>query len=164
MKKTYLQRGFTLIELLVVIAIIGILSSVVLASLNTARGKGSDAVIKENLAGIRSQMELLYGDTGVYGAADVTTAAACSGAGATTAFKENATVNSAITIADTQGGFASCMTNSGRTAWAVVVQYKSDILKGWCVDSTGKSKEVTITTGTAQANVDAEIASGACVE
>lgn len=34
-----MKRGFTLIELLVVIAIIGILSSVVLASVNTVRCK-----------------------------------------------------------------------------------------------------------------------------
>src|SRR5665648_500452 len=54
------NTGFTLIELLVVIAIIGILSAVVLASLNTARTKGQDAAIKSNLDSARVQAELFY--------------------------------------------------------------------------------------------------------
>ena len=58
------NKGFTLIELLVVIAIIGILSSVVLASLNTARNKGSDAAVKANLANSRAQAELYYDEEG----------------------------------------------------------------------------------------------------
>ena len=54
------KRGFTLIELLVVIAIIGILSSVVLASLNSARQKGRDARRISDVKQVQLALELFY--------------------------------------------------------------------------------------------------------
>ena len=61
------KEGFTLIELLVVVATIGVLASIVLASLNTARDKGKVAAIKSNLKNMGPQMELAYSDNGSYG-------------------------------------------------------------------------------------------------
>src|SRR3990167_4452603 len=53
-------KGFTLIELLVVIAIIGILSSIVLASLNSARQKGRDARRVSDIKQLQLALELYY--------------------------------------------------------------------------------------------------------
>ena len=74
------QQGFTLIELLVVIAIIGVLSAVVLASLNTARSKGSDAAVMSDVDGIRTQAAVYSSTNGNYGSnvADETGTAGCS--------------------------------------------------------------------------------------
>ncbi|MDO8522370.1 MAG: type II secretion system protein [bacterium] len=60
------NKGFTLIELLVVIAIIGILSSVVLASLNTARQKGRDARRISDVKQIQLALELYYDSNQFY--------------------------------------------------------------------------------------------------
>lgn len=59
-------QGFTLIELLVVIAIIGLLASVVMASLNSVRAKGRDAKRKADFSQIVRALELYYDTYGRY--------------------------------------------------------------------------------------------------
>jgi len=60
------NKGFTLIELLVVIAIIGLLSSVVLASLNTARSKSRDAQRISDVRQLQTALEFFYDEHGRY--------------------------------------------------------------------------------------------------
>lgn len=149
--KTYLQKGFTLIELLVVIAIIGILSSIVLASLNTARSKGGDAAVKGNLSGIRAQAAIYQDTYGHYGAEN-RTALDCSAAGVGLFADTN--VRSAVAAAEGAGSGNSVCISSNNTAtaggnaesWAIAVGLKTEPTLRFCVDSSGRS---TTTTGTA---------------
>lgn len=60
------QKGFTLIELLVVIAVIGILAGVILASLNSARGKARDAKKIAEMKAVATALELYYDKYGYY--------------------------------------------------------------------------------------------------
>jgi type II secretion system protein G len=60
------HRGFTLIELLVVISIIGLLSAIVLSSLNTARAKGRDAAREADIHNMQIALELYYSSNGKY--------------------------------------------------------------------------------------------------
>jgi len=60
------QKGFTLIELLVVISIIGLLSTIVLVSLNAAREKARDSKRKGDIHQIQLALQLYYDDHDVY--------------------------------------------------------------------------------------------------
>ena len=138
-------RGFTLIELLVVIAIIGILSSVVLASLNTARNKGADASIKSNIDSTRAQSELYYDNATTYAGlcAALATASPPGLAAMLTAtaaaISSTATVDTAAANA-AAAGKVTC--HDSATAWAAAAPTKT-ATGYWCVDSTGFSGQKT---------------------
>ncbi len=158
-------KGFTLIELLVVIAIIGILSSVVLASLNTARNKGADTAVKSNLAGARAQAELFYdANTNAYlvgvagSATDVCSSTALVGGvrGIYTAVKAAAEAygGSAATVTVGAAGAwnqANCMSSLGGSgAWAAAAPLKASTASVpalYCVDSAGNSKPIAAALG-----------------
>ena len=146
MNNTY-KRGFTLIELLVVIAIIGILASVVLASLNTARDKGADAAVKSNLNNSRAQAELFYDNNSrSYDTlcADTTMVSLVNAA-------KLAYGGTATALADaTASTWDTAQCHGSPTAWAAIAPLRasaSGSVVAWCVDSTGASRQVTAVLG-----------------
>ncbi len=138
------NRGFTLIELLVVIAIIGILSSVVLASLTTARSRGSSASVQNQLANMRAQAELYYSTTGNNSYGPAQTITPCSSASAGNLFTGTNGLGNLITgVRNVVTTSADVQCISTLTAWAVAARDPASTTNSFCVDSTGASKSVS---------------------
>lgn len=138
------SRGFTLIELLVVIAIIGVLSAVVLASLNTARNKGTDAAIKSNLAGARAEAEIFYDTPKSYEGACAVTGTNIIGDSVVAADK--AYDGSAPTYGDATAATAgNGQCHDSQNAWAAMTSLKAGGY--YCVDSTGAAEETSTALG-----------------
>ena len=140
MKKS---AGFTLIELLMVIAVMGILSAVILATLNTARSKGNDAKVKSQISGARLSAEIYFDNWGYnYGSA-VTGAEAAGGTIGTGcnsgmfATGEMSQYTSAANYPSVAAGTGKC-TSNGRD-YAISARLTDDS-SYWCVDSRGTSK------------------------
>lgn len=124
-KNRVTSKGFTLIELLVVIAIIGILASVVLASLNTARNKGADAGMKSSINNGRAQAELFYDINPLVGYAGL--------CGDATILKIETAVNNTI------GANSFNCGTPAQDAYRLYSPTKTTPVKYYCVDSTGKA-------------------------
>ena len=121
-----LKKGFTLIELLVVVAIIGILSQVVLLSVNGAKSKAANASIKADLQGIRAQAAIIYDNSQSY-------FPVC------TDLKVISSIKDAIKVGGDIMGTVSNRCNSDLNTWSINVLLKAPEGTSvyWCVDSTG---------------------------
>ena len=147
-----------------VVAIIGILASVILASLNSARNKATDGVIKATMGNARTQAALYYETQGngsydsmcssgqpggiydmVLSASQKLNPTSVVGPFSTHVYTYNANGSSGSPYASV------CHEND--TSWAAITSLKNPTLPvggpytgGWCVDSTGASSLLLLET------------------
>lgn len=74
------KKGFTLIELLVVVSLIGVLATLVVANMNSARERARDAQRKSDLRNIQTALRLYYNDNTGYPQSSSGRIVGCGGA------------------------------------------------------------------------------------
>jgi prepilin-type N-terminal cleavage/methylation domain-containing protein len=140
--KTHAPRGFTLIELLVVIAIIGILAGIILATLATAKDKGTDSKVKAELNSIHTQTELYANanNNSFIGMCTTVGGVSVGNLVSTAAAATGATVD---TVTANAGAFNHVACHEGTSAWAVDAPLSNSTAgtpRMWCVDSGGAAR------------------------
>jgi type IV pilus assembly protein PilA len=144
------NKGFTLIELLVVIAIIGILSSIVIASLNSARSRGKDAAIRSQMAQLRTQAEIFFdANGGSFGTASSTSDNCSTFSAAGSVFATTSIQAQLVQIAGNDAPNSKLACIATPFAWAMSISGLSGNTASLCIDNSGniRSGSAPLTTG-----------------
>lgn len=140
--KKIINRGFTLIELLVVIAIIGILASIVLVSLNSARSKGKDTRVISDVRQVRVQIDAEQSIGGTFYTGGTNCIASIGASGAAT-ISGSGNCGSLNSDASANGGSLQIQTaaSSGATSYGSYAVYGPISTGYFCMDSTGSTTQ-----------------------
>lgn len=139
-----------MIELLVVIAIIGILASIVLVSVNTARGKAQDVKIVSGVKQLKTIIESNYSGA-TY--PDLTNDSPIYGGFVADGNPGTSTINILLNDINTLGGEVSVITEPNTpqyvySIYAIYGRLVSTSTQYFCVDSKGKTNQNTLTRDT----------------
>jgi len=146
------NKGFTLIELLVVISLIGILATLVIANMNSARERARDATRKSDLRNIQTALRLYYNDIGRYPAgASTLTACGTVATPVTCSYGSNWTRNSIV--------YMNILPGDPLSTQSYVYTYINDdnyTLRA-CLENKSDSKGVAVPVGTCSSLLKYEV-------
>jgi prepilin-type N-terminal cleavage/methylation domain-containing protein len=149
-----MKKGFTLIELLIVVAVIGILSSIIISSLNSSRQKSKVAAIKGAIHELLTQGQIYLNEYSAYAAATTSPRTGCyaSSTFLTDVFFFAEIPSLMVANIDENGAPIACAISSTGKSFSIIANLGGN--KSICVDSDSRRLEAVSIDGT----------SGSCVE